>query len=126
MATDGGRSHLRVHVLLQRRHEDERFEVLPASLRALAARVALAEDLARLKALTLPTGVRLRLDPNQSWGTLDPTVVAKALTSLPIEYIEEPEAWPGLARPGFGMVWLGLGRAKSNQNDDFRAKKYSK
>ena len=60
-------------------------------------RLSFAEDLARLEALTLPPGVCLRLDPNQSWGALDPNSVADALAGLPIDYIEEPVAWPALA-----------------------------
>ncbi|MBO87770.1 MAG: hypothetical protein CL927_20665 [Deltaproteobacteria bacterium] len=59
-------------------------------------RLPLAEDLARLCALTLPPGVRLRLDPNRKWGDHDPHAVRADLADLPIEYIEEPVSWPAL------------------------------
>jgi len=55
-------------------------------------------DRARLRALVIPDGVRLRLDPNRAWGEHDPVRVARALRDLPIEYVEEPVAWPDLAR----------------------------
>lgn len=61
-------------------------------------RASLDEDLARLGALVLPEGVRLRLDPNRGWGDHDPEAVAQALADLPIEYVEEPVGWPDLAR----------------------------
>ncbi len=61
-------------------------------------RASFDEDLARLRALVLPDGVRLRLDPNRGWGDHDPETVARALAGLPLEYVEEPVGWPDLAR----------------------------
>ena len=60
-------------------------------------RADLQTDLARLRALDLPDGVQLRLDPNRGWGAHDPNAIRTALHGLPIEYIEEPVAWPDLA-----------------------------
>ncbi len=59
-------------------------------------RASLEDDLARLRALRLPPGTRLRLDPNRGWGAHDPATVWRALDGLPIEYVEEPVAWPRL------------------------------
>lgn len=60
-------------------------------------RTTLDVDLARLRALDLPDGVALRLDPNRAWGEHDPAHVAAELRGLPIAYVEEPVGWPELA-----------------------------
>lgn len=48
------------------------------------------EEVAALRGLVLPDGVRLRLDANQAWSRDEAVAVIAALAGLPIDSLEEP------------------------------------
>ncbi|MEO0034980.1 MAG: hypothetical protein RLZZ501_1003 [Pseudomonadota bacterium] len=48
------------------------------------------EEVAALRRLVLPDGVRLRLDANQAWSRDEAAAVIAALAGLPIDSLEEP------------------------------------
>lgn len=48
------------------------------------------DEVAALRRLVLPDGVRLRLDANQAWSRAEAAAVIAALAGLPIDLLEEP------------------------------------
>jgi o-succinylbenzoate synthase len=67
-------------------------------LKVKAGMLPIPEELAfvREAAALLPSGARLRLDPNRAWSEADAGVALAALAELPVEAVEEPLARPSL------------------------------
>ncbi|HVI50508.1 MAG TPA: enolase C-terminal domain-like protein [Candidatus Sulfotelmatobacter sp.] len=57
-------------------------------------------ELERLRALALPSGVRLRLDANRAWSREQAVQFIAGVTGLPIDGLEEPLAEPDLVAYG--------------------------